>query len=245
MKISVYASSDHIKPADTKGKIAVVVDMLRATTTIITALNNGALNIAPMQHIEQAIAVKRSNKDILLGGERNAEKIQGFDFGNSPLEYSREMVKDKNIILCTTNGSKAIQSASQFKRTIIGALINATAVAKKLSEQEDDVAIICAGTDGKFSIDDIVTAGAIIAKLKNYTLDLELDDLGILCTEIYSSNAENLHTILNGSMHYTRLMRLGFIADINYCLTEDIVDFAPEYADGSITLATALSFAAS
>lgn len=235
MKISVYASSSHVKPAAIKGRVAVVVDMLRASSTIIAALNNGASAVAPMPNIEQCIAIRAANRDILLGGERNAEKIQGFDFGNSPLEFTKSKVAGKNIVLCTSNGSKAIKSADYTKKVIIGALINVSAVVKKLLKLNSDVAIICAGTNGNFSIDDIVTAGAIISKLKENGADLDLDDLGILCAQIYDNNRNDLHTLMKDSQHYALLNELGFTDDLKYCLTEDQIDFAPECFDGSIT----------
>lgn len=235
MKISVYASSSHVKPAAIKGRVAVVVDMLRASSTIIAALNNGAATIAPMPNIEQCIAIRSANRDILLGGERHADKIQGFDFGNSPLEYTKSKVSGKNIVLCTSNGSKAIKSADYTKKIIIGALINVTAVAKKLLKLKSDVAIICAGTDGKFSIDDIVTAGAVISRLKENGAHPELDDLGILCVQIYDNNRNDLHALMKDSQHYSFLNDLGYTDDLKYCLKEDQVDFAPEFFDGSIT----------
>src|SRR5690606_33026791 len=129
MNITVYATYNSVQENKIKGKLAVVVDVLRATSTIITSLNNGCKEVIPVVEIEEAMELsKNCEKDeYLLAGERDALKIEGFDLSNSPSEYIRDVVEDKTIIFTTTNGTKAIRKAAGADEVILGALINARA----------------------------------------------------------------------------------------------------------------------
>jgi len=133
MNVSVYAAYSHVKSSDLQGKTAVVIDVLRATTTIVQALKNGCRQVAPVLTPEDAVKIKKSNGDegMILGGERKALKITGFDYGNSPLEYAPMQVKGQSLILCTTNGTRAILACRQASNILIGAFINISALVSK------------------------------------------------------------------------------------------------------------------
>lgn len=180
MKIEVYASNTHVSKKDMDGKVVVAVDTLRAATTIITALHNGCAQIIPVEDVEKAmeLAANMQLNNAVLGGERNAKKLPGFDFGNSPLEYVPEAIADKTLILSTTNGTATIARAVDAKRLYIGALINATALVEELVRLGEDFTILCSGTHGKFSTDDILTAGCFIHLIRQRKVPLELDDPG-------------------------------------------------------------------
>ena len=168
MKVSVYAAYNHVKPSEIRGNTAIVIDVLRATSTIVEALKNGCRLVVPVETPEDAVNIKRSNQDesTILGGERKAVKITGFDYGNSPLEYNPKNVKGKTLILCTTNGTQAILRARDASRILITALSNISASAIKAAEYGNDISIICAGTKEKFSAEDVLAAGALIDRLE-------------------------------------------------------------------------------
>jgi 2-phosphosulfolactate phosphatase len=239
MNVSVYAAYSHAKASDLQGKTVVVIDVLRATSTIVTALKNGCRQVAPVLTPEDAVKIRKSNggEDTILGGERKALKISGFDYGNSPLEYVPFDVKGKSLILCTTNGTRAILACKQASAILIGAFINVSAVAKKAAEYGNDIAVVCAGTKERFSIDDILAAGAFIDRLIGDGVKVEPDDLGLIARKLYKNGKKDLKAALSGSKHYEYLLSLGLSEDIDFCLTEDSADIVPEYSEGFVTVA--------
>ena len=134
MKVDIIISADDITESKIENKIAVVIDMFRATSVIVTALNNGCKEVIPYLTIEETLehAKKLNREDYILGGERRAVKIDGFDLSNSPLEYTEEIVKNKSVLMTTTNGTRTLTKSTSAKRILIAAMINAKAVAKKL-----------------------------------------------------------------------------------------------------------------
>ena len=238
MKISVYAIPASIDDRDLKERIAVVIDVLRAASTIITALNNGCKEINPTAEIEEAIMLaKNYEKDsFLLGGERNAVKIDGFDLSNSPYEYTPEAVKGRTVIMTTTNGTQAIRKANDAKEVIIGSFLNAEAVSRYIRHRGDDVVFVCAGTDGKFSLDDILVAGAMIDILEGMNTEMEMDDLALVSLHLYKSYKSNLKKALENAYHYKNLVRAGYEKDIDYCIQLNLFPIIPVYKDGTIRI---------
>ena len=235
MRIDVYATPDSAREKDLKDRMVVVVDVLRATSTIITGLHNGCREFIPVIDIEEAVNIaKNYERDaFLLGGERNAQKIEGFHLSNSPREYTRDVVEGRTIIITTTNGTKAIRKASDAKEVIIAGFMNVNAVCDYIREIGEDTAMVCAGTDGRFSLEDILAVGAIISKLED-EIRLELDDLGMVCRYLYENNEDDLERILRGTYHYSRLVELGYEKDIEYCLKMNTAPIVPIYQDGVI-----------
>ena len=165
MKITAAATRLGLKDLTEQFDIAVVLDILRATSTIVTALANGCRCIIPAAEIAEARALAGANPKLLLGGERGAVKLPGFHFGNSPLEYTAEAVGGREIVLTTTNGTAAIKAAAEkAPRVLIGSLLNARATARQLLTQEN-ILLVCSGTHGQFSMDDMLAAGFIIKEL--------------------------------------------------------------------------------
>jgi len=236
MKIEVYAANTHVTKKELDGKVVVAIDTLRAATTIVTALNNGCAQIIPVEDVEAAMDLcsKMRHNNAVLGGERNAQKLPGLDFGTSPLQYVEEAIRDKTLILSTTNGTATIARAVDAKALYIGALINATALVDELAKLHEDVTILCSGTHGKFSSDDIFTAGCFIHKLRSRVGKLELDDLGRMAEDFYARNSANVHGALSSATHYQRLVSLGLQADLDYCFSIDVCDVVPIYQDGRI-----------
>jgi 2-phosphosulfolactate phosphatase len=165
--LNVYALPKYASPPEIAGGTAVVIDVLRATTTIVYALEAGAKEVLPCREVEEALALaeKYPRERILLGGERQGKPIAEFDKGNSPEEYLSYDVEDKTIIFTTTNGTLAMDHARHAERILLAAFVNVSAVVQKLLGVEE-VHLLCAGTDGEFSEDDILLAGLIVERLQ-------------------------------------------------------------------------------
>jgi len=239
MKISVYAIPASVEERELKERIAVVVDVLRAASTIVTALNNGCKEIVPTAEIEEAIMLaKNYEKDtFLLGGERNAVMIDGFDLSNSPHEYTPEVVEGRTILMTTTNGTRAIRKVSDAKEVIIGSFLNAGAVARYIWQRGVDVVFVCAGTDRKFSLDDILAVGAMLDMLESMNAEMEMDDLALVSLHLYRSYKGNLKKALESACHYKNLVRAGFEKDVDYCVKMDLFPIVPVYKEGIIKIA--------
>ncbi|MEQ6358736.1 2-phosphosulfolactate phosphatase family protein [Thermoanaerobacter thermohydrosulfuricus] len=235
MFLQTFETYNSINERELKDKNVVVIDTLRATSVITTALYNGAKEIIPVSEVEEAIELVKSldKKTYLLAGERNSTKIEGFDLSNSPLEYTREKVENKTIIFTTTNGTKALKKVSLADNVILGCLLNASAVAKYIYTSNKDTIIVCAGTEGKFSFDDIITAGVIYKKLQDL-MKFESDDLSKACYFLYKPYENNLYEIVKEGYHFKRLKDLGYDEDIEFCLTVDKFDIVPKLKDGII-----------
>ncbi|MDI3477669.1 MAG: 2-phosphosulfolactate phosphatase [Thermoanaerobacterium sp.] len=237
MFVETYETYNAVYDKILKGKVVVVIDTLRATSVITTALVNGAKEVIPVADIEDAINISgHLERDmILLGGERNAVKIEGFDLSNSPLEYSEDVVKGKTIIITTTNGTRALKKASSSDDVVVGCLLNVTSVADYIYKENKDVVIICAGTEGKFSIDDIITAGAILDRLEKLS-PYESDDLSKASYFLYKSFQDNILNIMKYGYHLNRIEKLGFHEDVEFCTTIDKFSVVPKYVNGVVRL---------
>ena len=227
MKLKLISTVNQIEQEELKGKLVVIIDVLRATSVITTALNNGAKEILPVLEVQEALTLSRTLKNGLLGGERKALKIEGFDLSNSPLDYEESKVKGKSIILSTTNGTRAIHLSLCADKIVIGCMLNSKAIAKHVCSGKLNVVIICAGTYGKFSLDDFICAGKIIfecLKLKA----IELEDFAATAYMAYRDNKRKVLEYLKMASHYQYLISLGLEEDIKYCFTEDIINIVPE-----------------
>ncbi|MBK8945476.1 MAG: 2-phosphosulfolactate phosphatase [Ignavibacteriae bacterium] len=217
-------------------KNVVVIDVLRATTTIVTALKNGAKEIIPVSSVEFAMTVSGNSfkGHTLLGGERNTLKIEGFALGNSPLEYIREIVEGKSIVLFTTNGSKAIVKAKYATNLIIASFLNANAIKEKMLENNEDWEILCSGNNGKFSYEDSVCAGMIISQILDSKEDIFLDDSSKTCKIIFDKHKKKLSKMLAETEHGQKLIESGFKEDLNFASQQNIFEIVPFYQTGVI-----------
>ena len=238
MKINVIPTAQQAQGIDFSGKNVVVIDVLRATSVITTALDNGAREVIPVKTIEEAQSLYATCDNALRCGERNAVKIEGFDLGNSPLEYKKKVVEGKTLILTTTNGTNALNNIKGADEVVLACFRNAEAMANHnvgLSHRGSrDIIIVCAGTEGRFSLDDGLCAGMLIEQLKQQT-EVETDDLGLLLNRFYNESKSNLFGALSGCYHMKRLFTLGFYNDIKFCLQANCVQAVPIFREGKIT----------
>ncbi|KJZ84682.1 hypothetical protein ClosIBUN22A_CONTIG168g03427 [Clostridium sp. IBUN22A] len=235
MKIDIIISADDIIESKLENKIAVVIDMFRATSVIVTALNNGCEEVIPFLTIEETLesSEELNREEYILGGERRAVKIDGFDLSNSPLEYTKEVVENKKVLITTTNGTRTLTKSNSAKRIIIAAMINAKAVADKLLEINEDVVIINAGTNGNFSMDDYICSGYIINEMLKVDNNIELTDISKTANMIYENNSDIISYVKEAT-HYSVMKSLELDNDIEYCMKKSIVNNVPEYKDGKI-----------
>ncbi len=212
--------------------IVVVVDVFRATSAICSAIENGVEKVIPVASVDEAKAYKE--KGFIVGAERQGEIVEGFDFGNSPLVYTDGKFKGKTIVLTTTNGTKAIDIASNAQSIVIGAFNNISALTEWLNEQNRDVLIQCAGWRNRFNLEDTLFAGALTSKLSKNPQFTLLADSALAARHMYDHAKNDIPGFLENSSHRRRLKRLQLEKDIDYCLTEDQTQCVPIFVNGAI-----------
>jgi len=234
MKINVLFSNLYLDELYFTGKTVVVIDVLRATSVIVTALANGAKEIIPVSTLDFAMKVSGDafRSQTLLCGERNTKMVEGFNLGNSPLEYTPEVVTGKSIILYTTNGSKSIAKAKFAENLFIASFLNLKAIVKHLKKLKKDVDIVCAGTNGFFNMEDSICAGTIVSELKNLVEDLELSDSATASVTLSKFSAKSVINMMQKTEHGKLLIANGFAKDIEECAKMDIFNIIPYYVSG-------------
>lgn len=242
MKIDASLRVEDIGNKNLCGVSVVVFDVLRATSTIATALANGCQGVIAVEEIDYAKELfkklKESGKPAILGGERAGSKIEGFNFGNSPLEYDTSVVPGKILVLTTSNGTRAISACEQANNVYLGSLLNAEAVARVLHKKECDVLLACAGSAGEFCLEDAVAAGIVanhLIKLSGKYYPRTTDVVIALCA-LANHYYPNAGQSIYHSAHGKKLMKLGYTNDLAWCSQVDIYDFVPEVKDGIILL---------
>ena len=235
MKVNVIFSPVIVDELFFTGKTTVVIDVLRATSTIITAFRNGVKEIIPVASVEFAVKVSGGmfGGHTLLCGERNTKKIEGFALGNSPLEYSKENVEGKSVVFYTTNGSKAIVKAKFSEHLLISSYLNMNAITEHLLKLDNNVEILCAGRNGNFSFEDIACAGRLVNVLKNKNKKIELTDSSKTAAVISDHADKDLSGALKLTEHGKLLLENGFEDDLEYCAKTDITDVI-SYYHGSV-----------
>ena len=236
MKINVILSQTQVDELYFSGKTTVVIDILRATSTIVEALNNGAKEVIPVSSFEFAMKASGSffGGNIILGGERNTKKIEGFALGNSPLEYTQKTVQGKTIILYTTNGTKAVVKAKFSETLVLCAFTNLSAVANFLFNSEKDVEILCAGKNGGFCIEDTICAGMLISEVLKMGKQTVLNDAAKVSVFLSKSYNNDLVKILTECEHGKLLVENGFEKDIDHCSKVGSIDLVPIFREGTI-----------
>jgi 2-phosphosulfolactate phosphatase len=212
---------------DLKDKTVVVIDILRATSTMCVAFNTGVNKILPIASPEECLIFK--DFDFIISAERNAVKVPGFDMGNSPFEYENPFLAGKNIAFTTTNGTKAIKMAKAMfpHRILIGSFLNISALAERIITLDKEVVLLCSGWKDKYNIEDTVFAGAVIHKLLEvYEM---ADDASFSAHSLFRQYQDNLEDLVRLSSHAKRFTSLNVQTDdVAFCLQQDIYNFVPE-----------------
>jgi len=219
-------------PAELAGRTIVVVDILRATTTVVHALAAGTQKVIPLLEIDEARARKTQlGAQALLGGERGGKRIDGFDFGNSPAEFTSERLAGKTLLFTTTNGTRALAHAQQGKRVLLGAFVNLSAICRELAAAEE-IDILCAGTDQEITREDVLFAGAVATELRA-ARSYECNDQAEIAADAWRSAVQQmtagspLAALLRGSQGARNLIEIGQERDIEICATVDKFDLVP------------------
>ena len=205
--------------------ITVVIDVLRATSSICVAFEHGVKSIIPVSTIDEALSYK--SKGYLIGAERHGEMLEGFDFGNSPFSYMDPIIKGRDIVLTTTNGTKAFEIAKTSFKVVAGSFLNIDVLANWLKEQNQNVILLCAGWKKTFNLEDTLFAGAMVYRLKK-DFDFSIGrDSCIAAEYLYMLGKNDMYNFLEESSHRMRLERLHIEKDIAYCLTPNQAQVIP------------------
>ncbi len=213
-------------------EIVVVIDVLRATSAICAAFDNGIKSIIPVPTVEEAMEYKK--KGFLAGAERKGQIVEGFDFGNSPYSYMKEEFKGKEVVLSTTNGTKSIDVAKDADTVVIGSLLNLNVLCEWLEKQDKNVLCLCSGWQDKFNLEDTICAGAISEHLLKTGKFMSDDDASVAAKYLYLSAKNNNLGYLKSSSHRRRLKKLNLNKDIKYCLTPNQSKVIPILKDGKL-----------
>jgi 2-phosphosulfolactate phosphatase len=218
-------------------RTVVVIDVLRATSVMVQAISQGALEILPLARAEEAFQMAKvfPRGSILLGGERESKKVPGFDLGNSPKEYVAERVRGKKLILATTNGTKAFHLVSSGKEILVGSFFNIGASARRCLESDRDLLIFPSGDERDFSLEDTICGGMLIELItRKGKKSISLTDASYSAQILYQRFKDNLLGAFQLSHHGKELIIRGFEDDLVYCAQIDITRLVPIFREGVI-----------
>jgi 2-phosphosulfolactate phosphatase len=223
-KIEVCLTPALLGLYDINKSIVVVIDILRATSSIVYGIDNGATSIIPVAQVEDCL--KYTEYGYLLAAERNGEVVAGYDFGNSPFSYTKERVAGKTVVLTTTNGTKALHLArATAEQVVIGSFLNLKALCDWLKTQRQDVLLLCAGWKDQANLEDTLFAGAVVKELSG--LFTEFDDSSIMAEDLYKLAEHDLAAYMTKSSHSHRLAALNIGEDVKFCLQLNVCTAIP------------------
>jgi 2-phosphosulfolactate phosphatase len=215
---------------------AVVVDVLRATTSIVVAFQHGCQSLLPVASAEEARRAHAAAPAAILAGEQGGQRIAGFALGNSPREFTGEMVAGRDVILTTSNGTKTLRAVAGGRTVAIGAFLNRAAVGNWLVARGADSLVVCSGTEGGFSLEDAVCAGAIVDHAVRVARRLELGDGARACQALWERFGTDLPRLFRETAWGRRMLALGFEPDLPVCARLDVTDVVPLMQAARITL---------
>jgi len=235
--LDVFLSAYSFEEEDVRDKTVVIIDVLRASSTMITALQNGAKGVIPVGDMNDASKISHNldAKSFLLSGEKDGIKIQGYDLGNSPLEHSRDIVTGKTIILNTTNGTKAIKRAGLADTIFIGSFLNLKFLVEHLNQLEGEIVLVCAGWKGRLSLEDLLCAGNIIYELTSGQLPQHARDGAKVAFGLYEKFGNDIEGSIKSSNYANRLKDIISEDDLSFCCQHSIMQVLPVLNEGIIT----------
>lgn len=216
---------------DVKNSIVVIIDVLRATSTICTALHNGAAKVIPVATVEECVNIGRQ-LNAITAGERDGKIAEGLLHGNSPFEYPVEFIENKVLVLTTTNGTKLLHMAKDAVQIITGSFPNISSVCEYLISQGQNVILGCAAWKDRVNMEDTLFAGAVVSRIKEH-FDVNCDS-ALAAETLYHSAKGDLFGFMKKASHFQRLARYGLEEDIRFCLTPDGADVLPILRNGEL-----------
>jgi 2-phosphosulfolactate phosphatase len=216
----------------------VVVDVLRATSTIVEALANGARSVFPVATMEDALRLAQNlgRESVVLCGERGCLPIPGFDLGNSPAEFTAERIGERQLVMTTTNGTGALLAAGSAAETLVGSFLNLGAVAAALAETERDVVLVAAGREKRFALEDALLAGALVREVEALGRRPALNDSALAARLLAAGNAGRLEQRLRLTAAGRQLIETGHEADLRLCADVDRHRVVPTFRERKVTL---------
>lgn len=205
----------------------VVVDIFRASTTICTMFHNGVKAVIPVSTVDEALSFKQ--KGFIVGGERNACKLEFADFGNSPHEYTKEAIRNKEVVFTTTNGTRAIDAAKESGLVLVGAFSNIDAIADKCIQVGNRVVILCAGWKNRVNVEDTLFGAALALKIKEQTKLHNHSDSLRMALDLWEKAKDDIYNYIKSTEHFQRLVKSNADGDIPYCLTSNITNCVPVF----------------
>lgn len=240
MRVDVLFGTAGLSPGEFGGKVVAIIDVLRASTSIAVALANGARTVVPLESSDEAIirAKAFARGDAKLAGERRMRPIPGFDLGNSPQEFTREAVEGKTVLMTTSNGTGAIASAQGARDVVVASYVNFSAVLTMLRAAlrgGTDIAIICAGRERQFSLEDAGCAGRFVHHVSKRLSSVVMNDAALACVLIDRRYGDNITRLFDSSDHGKALREAGFGDDLAVCAAIDSYPVLPIFQERQIT----------
>lgn len=215
---------------DVSNKTIVVIDIFRATSTMTVGMENGAKAIYPVKDVATA---SKAGASFIKAGERNGIKVEGFDLGNSPREFTAEIVQDRDIVMTTTNGTRSISMSENAKQTLISSYRNIKATIDYLVSSQEDVILFCSGWKDVVNIEDTLFAGELASALCNNQFEIS-NDATHVAMAVYENNKRHIDVILQKASHVNRIKKLQSEGDIEACLKRDTCKYVLEVKDGKV-----------
>ncbi len=236
MRIDVYFHGGAANQQDLVGRVVLVIDVLRASTSIATALGNGARAVIPFTAVDEVISRSHAldRREIILAGERHMAPVPGFDAGNSPREFPRERVAGKTLLLTTSNGTRAITASQSAAEVISGAYVNLSAVTSVLraaARAGTSIAIVCAGSNGRFALEDAACAGRYVRRVGGRGIAPVLGDGARVASSIDRRIGRDIEAMFRESDHGQALIAAGYEADLPLCAALDSHPVVPVLRD--------------
>jgi 2-phosphosulfolactate phosphatase len=236
MDAEVFLTYSNVSEEDVRNRTVVVIDVLRACSTIVTALHHGARAVLPVADMAEAGKIA-SNLDpdvYRLGGERDGKKIDGYDLGNSPAEYTPDVVDNRDVILNTSNGTQALSRATPAKHLVAACFLNAGRVVDFVRANDDEVTIVCAGRQNRLALEDTLCAGLLLERLWDREEPDVVTDSAHTAFTLYETDRDDFRSALDGANHAERLVQQGFADDLDYCFRIDELPVLPYYTDNRL-----------
>ncbi len=221
---------------DVTNSIVVIIDVFRATSTIATALYNGASRIIPVDTVDKCIQLGKTTGGI-TAGERDGKIIEGLQYGNSPAEYSRTFIEGKTLVLTTTNGTRLLHMALQSgaSEVVTGSFPNISALCDHLTAQKKNIILSCSAWKDRFNLEDTLFAGAVIGRIKeHFTIHC---DSSLMAEQMYALHHKDIKAFIRHTTHWHRLAAYGLESDLEYCVSPDLANILPFYRNGDLVIA--------